>query len=479
MQQDTAMRETTLPTVVLGAGFTGLFATLHLCQRRYPQHIILIDRAERFVFKPLLYELLSGEMTDLQVQPRYADLFECDSVTFVQDDIHTIDLGQRQIKLVSGLYYRYSNLVLGLGSVPTYFGIKGAETHTFSFRTGEDAIALRRQLRDCLQRATQASDDQRQAWLTIAIVGAGPSGLEMAATLADLLPQWYDRLHGNPQEIRIVVLNRSREILKGDINGHLREIVQKALLSRTVSVEMIQGVAVKSVSPDTLEYEQDQEIKTLRTATVIWTAGNGVHPLVQQLDILPEKRDRTGRLCVTPTLQLPDFPEVFVGGDCAVLEKPLPATAQVAYQQGAAIAHNLHAIAQGQPPKPATVALRGTLMKLGLGESVANLFDRVPITGRAGHLVRHGTYLELLPVYVHNFKTTVGWLTDELFQHQGQFASKPQKTVRSLRRIGDIAAAIVIASSGLLLWRAAQPTQFEQALKPTQLPELLNRLQQK
>jgi NADH dehydrogenase FAD-containing subunit len=469
------MREPTPPTVILGAGFTGLFAALHLCHRRYPKHIVLIDRAERFVFKPLLYELLSGEMTDLQVQPRYTDLFECDHVTYVQDDIHAIDLAQQTIQLASGLAYQYSNLVLGLGSVPTYFGIKGAAEHTFTFRRGEDAIALRRQLRNCLQRATQANDEQRQAFLTIAIVGAGPAGLEMAATLADLLPQWYDRLHGNPQEIRIVVLNRSREILKDDINGHLREIVQSALATK--SVEIIQGVAVKSVAPSVLEYEQDQQIKVLHTATVIWTAGNGVHPLIQQLAIPPDNRDRTGRLCVTPTLQLPDFPEVFVGGDCAVLEKPLPATAQVAYQQGAAIAHNLAAIAQGRPPKPATVALRGTLMKLGLGESVANLFDRVPITGRAGHLVRQGTYLELLPVSIHNFKATVNWLTNEVFQQQSR--PKPQMPVRLLQRFGDVAAAIVVISSGLLLWRAAQPTQFEQTLRSTQVPAWLDRLQQK
>jgi NADH dehydrogenase len=299
----------------------------------------------------------------------------------------------------------------------------------------------------------------------------------MAATLADLLPQWYDRLHGDPKEIRIVVLNRSHEILKGDINGHLREIVQKALQIR--SVKIIQGVAVKSVAADVLEYEQDHEIKVLRTATVIWAAGNGVHPLIQTLAVSSENRDRTGRLNITPTLQLPDFPEVFVGGDCAVLEDPLPATAQVAYQQGAAIAHNLNAIARGQPLKSATVALRGTLMKLGLGESVANLFDRVPITGRAGHLVRHGTYLELLPVYVHNFKATVGWLTDEIFQRQSRSASKPQMPTCLIQRIGDVAAAIVVMSSGLLLWRAAQPSQFEQTLRSTQLPALLDRLQQK
>ena len=300
----------------------------------------------------------------------------------------------------------------------------------------------------------------------------------MAATLADLLPQWYTRLGGNPQQIRIVVFNRSQEILKGDLNGDLREIAHRALQVRSVPVEIVSNALVKVISANSVEYEQAQQTKVLQVGTIIWTAGTGLHPLIQSLEIAPEMRDRAGRLRVASTMQLPEFPEVFVGGDCAVLEKPLPATAQVAYQQGAMIAQNLHAIAQGQPPKPVTVALRGTLLKLGLGEGVANLFDRVPITGRAGHLVRQGTYLELLPVYVHNFKATVGWLTDELFQRHGRATFK-NRQLPALQRIGDAAAVVVVISGGLLFWRAAQPTSFNQTLRSTPLPALLDRLQQK
>jgi NADH dehydrogenase len=117
-------------------------------------------------------------------------------------------------------------------------------------------------------------------------------------------------------------------------------------------------------------------------------------------------------------LQLPDFPEVFAGGDCAVdMENLLPATAQVAYQQGAAIAHNLKAISEGDELTPAHVRLRGTLMKLGLEESVAEIFDRFEVKGKLGHLIRQATYIELLPKPVHNFKVTTEWLTDEIF-HQ-------------------------------------------------------------
>jgi NADH dehydrogenase FAD-containing subunit len=474
------MDKANLPTVVLGAGFTGLCATLHLCHHRYPCPIVLIDQADRFIFKPLLYELISGEMTDTQVQPRYAELFECDSVVFVQGSVKAIDLHQRRVTLTSGLHYQYGNLILGLGSVTNYLGTKGAEEFSFPFRTGEDAIALRQHLRERLQCASQAEDPvHRPILLTFAIIGAGPAGIEMAATLADVLPQWYERLGGDLKDIRIVIFNRSQEILKGDINSHLRETAHKALRSRRIPVEMVLGASVKEISVNAVEYEQAQKMHVLFAGTIIWTAGTGLHPLIQNLAIPPEMRDPTGRLRVASTMQLPQFPEVFVGGDCAALEQPLPATAQVAYQQGAMIAQNIQAIANGYLPKPVTVTLRGTLMKLGVGDGVANLFDRLPITGRAGHLIRHGTYLELLPVYVHNFKATVGWLTDELFQRQGRSSIPAPRQPLTFRRLADAAIILVMVSSGLLFWRAVEPSRFKKTFQSTALPALLDRLQQK
>lgn len=131
-------------------------------------------------------------------------------------------------------------------------------------------------------------------------------------------------------------------------------------------------------------------------------------------------RDRPGILKVTSTLQLQDFLEVFAAGDCAYTDSNFPSTAQVAYQQGAAIALNLNALTKRNPLKTAAVNLRGTMMKLGLGEGAANLFDRFIVTGQVGHLIREGTYLELLPNSVHNFKATTQWLTDELFHHHNQ-----------------------------------------------------------
>lgn len=467
------MNQSSLPTVILGGGFAGLLAALHLCHRRYSQPVVLIDQAERFIFKPLLYDLLSGEMSENQVWPRYEELFDCSGITFVQDTIEKIDLHQRQVRLASGLCYSYANLVLSLGSSASYFGTQGARENAWTFRTGDDAVGLRKHLRDRLQKASQTKDlEFRRSLLSVAIIGAGPAGVEMAATLADLLPRWYRQLGGNPQEIRIVIVNRSADILKGDINSHLRDTAHKSLKQRAVPVELVSNASVSAVFDDRLEYKQDGQIMTLPAATTIWTAGNAVHPLIKDLAVPEASRDRAGRLRVAPTMQLRDFQGVFAGGDCAVLDEPLPATAQVAYQQGAAIAHNIHAISGGRLLKPATVNLRGTLMKLGLGEGAANLFDRFAITGKAGHLIRHGTYLELLPSPVHNFKATVEWLTDELFTRHTQAAEPTRERSQIKQLAAPAAAALVLLSSGLLVWRVVEPEGFERAWRSIGVPSL-------
>jgi len=411
---------TTNPTLIVGGGFTGLFTALHLRHQNYLQPLTLIEPQARFTFKPLLYELLSGEMNAGQVWPCYEELLHGSDVRFMQDTVQAIDLQQRQVELASGVRCDYSYLVLALGSATSYFGLQGAQENTFAFNTGGDAAELERHLRACLQQASQSPEpQQRQTLLTVVIIGAGPTGVELAATLADLLPNWYAQMDGDPQEIRVVLLNRGPEILKGDINRHCRQTAQNTLKQRSVPVEVITDAEVNAVPPQRVEFARDSQTEAIQAATVVWTAGKATHPLVKALPIAEEHRDQRGRLRVEPTLQLPDFPEVFAGGDCAVVdpENPLPPTAQVAYQQGGAIARNLEAVSQGKAPKPAEVRLRGSLMKLGLGESVANLFDRFEVKGKVGHTIREATYLELLPTPVHNFKATTEWLMEEVF-HQ-------------------------------------------------------------
>ena len=437
------MKNSVYQTLIIGGGFTGLFTALHLSNQHYPRSVILIDKEESFSFKPLLYEYVSGEMDSAEVYPRFEELLKGSGIIFIKDAVQSIDLKEQEVKLTSGTAYNYSNLVLGLGSVTGYFGVKGAQSNAFPLRAGEDAIAIDKHLRECLQRAIQLPDlQQRRKLLTVAIVGGGASGIEIAATLADLLPNWYQAIGGNPQEIRIVLINHGQKILEGDINSHLRETAEQELQKRAVSVEMILGAEATAINKESVEYQRNNQTEVLPAGTIIWTTGTNTHPLIKALEVKDEHRDKHGRLLVTPTLQLPDFPEVFAGGDCAAEEnQDLPPTAQVAYQQGSAIAHNLIALAKGNELKPVSVNIRGTLLKLGIENSAANLFNKFEVTGEIGHLIRQGTYLELLPTPVHDLKITTEWLKDEIFHRH----LHPIQTGDVIKWVGGAIVAAVVA----------------------------------
>ena len=458
------MNNSITPTIVVGGGFVGLFTALHLSHRHYSEPIILIDPQERFVFKPLLYEYLTGEMQDEQVLPRYEELLEGSKVAFVRDKVTNIDLEQKRIELASGLHYNYHYLVLGVGSTQGYFGTEGAKENAFAFRTQEDAVNLERHLRECLQKASQTEDAAaRRSLLTFAVTGAGPSGVEMAATLADLLPNWYRNLGGNIQDIRIVIVNHGTEILSGDVNAHLQKTALEAFKTRTVPVELLLGVKVTAVEEDGLKYQakDNENIATLPTKTTIWTAGTATNPLIESLSPSFKEKDKHGLPLVTPTLQLLDFPEVFAAGDCAVVkEHPFPPVAQIAYQQGAGIARNIIALSRGKEPDPVNASMRGTLMKLGLNNGVANLFDKMQVKGKPGDLIRNGTYLEMLPTPVHNFKATTEWITDEIFHrhHIPETVTTPTKKNHTTAWIGGTIAALILITGSIVGWHILQPS---------------------
>lgn len=429
-------------TVILGGGFTGLYTALYLRRSQYPQSVILIDREECFRFRPLLYEYFSDQMDAEQVMPHFEDLLRGSGVIFVQDAVESIDLHERKVRLSSGRTCPYSHLVLALGSVTGYFGVEGAQEYALPFRDAADAIALKRYLHERLEQAIHTEDPaERRKLLTFVVIGGGPTGVELAATLADLVPNWYENLGGHRQAVQVLLLNRGPEILKGDINDPLRGTAQAELQNRAVQVEILANATATAIRPDAVEYQQDHRTQTIPTVNAFWTAGTATHPLIKDLPIPDEHRDHKGRILVKPTLQLPDFPEVFAGGDCAVIEDTaLPPTAQVAHQQGDAIAKNLLAIAQGKAPKPAEVKVRGTLMKLGLEDAAANLFERFEVDGTPGHLIRQGTYMNVLPTPWHDFKITLKWFNQEIFEQH----LKPKSTGQAMKwAFGAIVATMV------------------------------------
>jgi NADH dehydrogenase len=273
-------------------------------------------------------------------------------------------------------------------------------------------------------------------------VGAGPTGVELAGTLADLVPHWYTKQGGNPQEVRVVLLSRGSQILKGDLNDPLREIAATELQKRAIGVELITDATVTAVYPDKVKYEQNDETKQITAHTTFWTAGTATHPLIKNLPVSEENQDPKGRLIVEPTLQLREFPEVFAGGDCAVMrDQSYPPTAQVAHQQGSAIAQNLQALVRGKEPQPAEVGISGTFMKMGLEDGIANIFNRLEINGSAGHLIRQGTYMNILPTPKHNLKIAGKWINEEVYQEY----LKPESTGQAVKWVAGAVIGAVVA----------------------------------
>ena len=406
-------------TVIIGGGFVGLFTALHLRHHQHAGPIVLVEPQANFVFKPMLYELLTEELPESVVCPSYEKLLANSGIDVVQARVADLQLAEKRLVLDSGQEQHYDYLVLAVGSVQGYLGAKGAEEYAFAFRSQTEAIALRDHLKACLDKSlTTADQAEKERLLTVAIVGAGPAGVDLAATLAELLPSWYVPMGGNLNDLKIYLVNHAPGILAGDANSGLKRCALEELQARTIPVTLKLGVGVKSVTPESLQFVEtgEEELRHLNTSTTIWTAGTAVNPLLKTLkqQIPAEELDRHGQPLVTSTLQLPSFPQVFAAGDCVtVKDNPKPALAQIAYQQGAAIAKNLMAVHKGKPLVSPDPQLRGTLMKLGLNNGVANLFDRVRIQGKAGDLLRNATYLELLPTPLHNFKSTTQWLAEE------------------------------------------------------------------
>ena len=136
-------------TIVVGGGFVGLFTVLHLYHHKYPQSLFFIDNKDHFVFNPLLFELMTGEMTPDQVCPLYRELLKGSPITFLEDQVTQIDLLEKKVYLASDIHYDYDNLVLAPGRKAGFFRVEGAQEYAFPFKTKEDAETLRQHLQQC------------------------------------------------------------------------------------------------------------------------------------------------------------------------------------------------------------------------------------------------------------------------------------------------------------------------------------------
>ncbi|MBD2577419.1 NAD(P)/FAD-dependent oxidoreductase [Oscillatoria sp. FACHB-1406] len=390
------MNEQPTRICILGGGFGGLYTALRLnelpWERSQRPEITLIDRSDRFLFSPLLYELVSGEMQTWEVAPPFAELLEGTAIKFCHACATEIDLEGKQILLEGGTTLPYDKLVLSVGG-KTPLDVPGAKDYALPFRTLEDAYRLQARLRDL-----EASERDK---IRIAIVGGSYSGVELACKLADRL--------GERGRIRII--ERCPDILTNAVEFN-RKSAKTALEARQIWLDL--ETDVQSIDSDAIALLYKGQVDIIPADIVLWTVGTTATPL---LETLPLKRETQGRVVIAPTLQVLDCDGVFALGDLAdcrdAVGQKVPATGQSAIQQADYCAWNLWASLTGRPLLPFRYQPLGEMMTLGI-ESATVSGMGIKLDGSLGYLTRRLAYLYRLPTLKHQLAVGLNWITQPL-----------------------------------------------------------------
>lgn len=388
--------------LIIGGGFGGLFTALELADAG---EVTLVSREDHFLFTPMLYEYLSGEVEAWHIAPGFKEVLD-DRVRSIRGNVSEIDLEAREVA-IEGRDRRlaYDVLVLAVGSISNYWDIEGAEAYTLPFRKLEHADALRNLMIDALDRVPPdlAPQDARRA-LTFAVVGAGASGVELSTKMADLLHDAFKRraLRGEP---RVIIVEMSDQVVPG-MGDDLRGIVEEAL--RESRVEVHTRTRVRRVTPNSLTFEHGGEVSEVETAAVVWTAGVRVNPLIERLEL---EKDKRGLIMVEPTLQVRGRENVFALGDIARYEDASPqlaGTAQLALQEAGLVARNIKALLSGKPLQSKHFAELGEAVSLGT-ERAAVLTGGQAFGGALARQARFALYTSRLPTWHHRLRVGASW----------------------------------------------------------------------
>jgi NADH dehydrogenase len=354
--------------VIIGGGFGGLSAAKTL--RKADVQVTLLDRRNHHVFQPLLYQVATATLSpgDIAAPIRWI-LRHARNVRVLLGEAVRIDASARRVEFADGGTLDYDYLIVASGSSHAYFGHDEWEPYAPGLKTLEDAITIRRRILLAFEKAERETDPVRQReLLTFVIVGGGPTGVELAGTLAEIARQTLrDEFRSIDTSLaRIVLVEASR--LLATFPDSLQEAARRSL--KRLGIEIKEGVAVTHIDAHGVMVGNER----LDAGTIVWAAGVAASPLVKTLGA---PLDRAGRVLVEPDLSIPGHPEVFVVGDAAAFlhqgGKLLPGVAQTAIQGATHAAKNIVRRELGQPTLPFVYKNLGNMAIVGRGSAVADL----------------------------------------------------------------------------------------------------------
>jgi NADH dehydrogenase len=361
--------------VIVGGGFAGLNAARAL--RRAPVQVTLIDRRNYHLFQPLLYQVATGGLSPANIAAPLRSIVERQkNCEVLLGKVCGFDLAKRVVEF-DGVQVPYDTLIVAAGARHSYFGHPEWERLAPGLKTIEDATEIRRRMLTAFELAEREGDaSRRRILLTFVVVGAGPTGVEMAGTMAEIARHTLKRefRHIDPSDAQIILLEGGERVLP----TYPPDLSAKAQASlERLGVTVRTRAMVKDVATDHVAIDWSGGRELLATRTVIWAAGVEASPLAKMLAAATGAAlDRAGRIVVEPDLSLPGHPEIFVLGDMANYPhqtgQPLPGVAPVAIQQGRFVAHLIKARLRGRPLPAFRYRDRGNMATIGRSAAVAD-----------------------------------------------------------------------------------------------------------
>jgi NADH dehydrogenase len=398
--------------LIIGGGFGGLFAAKRL--KRADVDITLVDRTNHHLFQPLLYQVATGILSEGQVAPPLREVLrrhrnvrvELANVTALDVDARTVTAA----RVFGTITLPYDSLIVAAGSTGTYFGHDEFSPMAPGMKTIDDALELRARIFGAFEMAELANDEEEmRTWLTFAVIGGGPTGVEMAGQIAELSRRALKKNFRaiDPASARVLLFDGGSEIL-ATFGDRLSGKATKEL--EHLGVELRLGSRVTSVSPEEIVVTGPDGEQRVRCHTKVWAAGVEASPLGRMVaDAAGASTDRAGRVEVLPDCTLPGHPEVFVIGDLMALDH-LPGVAEVAMQSGMHAAHTIKRRLRGHSDsKPFRYHDLGSMATVSRFRAIVS-FKGIRVAGFVGWLMWAFVHLTFLTGFKNRFFALLQWM---------------------------------------------------------------------
>ncbi|HEX9838212.1 MAG TPA: NAD(P)/FAD-dependent oxidoreductase [Anaerolineales bacterium] len=396
--------------VIVGAGFGGMETARRLANA--PVQITLIDRHNYHLFQPLLYQIAIAGLVPSQIAYPLRSIFRRQkNLTFQMAEVTSIDFESHYIKM-NGSIVAYDYLVLAVGGQTNFFGMSTVEQNSFQLKDIESAVSTRNHLLKMFEKASREVDvDRRKALLTFVVVGGGPTGVESAGALAELITHVLakDYPQMDLKDVRVLLIEATDHLM-GNYPNELRKATMDLLQSK--KVEVLLNTKLSDYNGRQITLGDGTQVNA---HTLIWTAGVRAAELTDQLGV---QQAASGQVRVEPTLQLPQHPEVFILGDAAYLEdeegQPLPMLSTVAIQQGKITARNIQRILRGQSTARFHYKDPGLLATIGRNAAVARIWG-LSFSGFIAWLIWVFLHIYRLIGFRNRLIVLINWAWDYFF----------------------------------------------------------------